>query len=187
MAPSFTGAVLTGGASRRMGPGIDKALLRLPGDDRPLARRTADVLAAAGAAEVLAVGGDRRALEALGLAWTPDRYPGQGPLGGIVSALDAARHDLVVVLATDLADVDAATVTAVLDAVIVTADVDVALATTDRLEPLCGAWRRRAAPALEHAHARGERAVHAALGELRVARVVVPAAALRNLNRPSDL
>src|SRR5690606_32897540 len=61
------GAVLTGGASRRMG--TDKALLEV--DGRPLARRLAEVLAAAGCDPVWCQGGDEPALRALGLDVVP--------------------------------------------------------------------------------------------------------------------
>lgn len=168
-----------------MGRGIDKALLVV--DGQPLARRTADVLAGAGAAEVLAIGGDGDGLRALGLDARPDHHPGEGPLGGILTALSEASHDIVVVVATDLAALTAAPVRAVVERVRTDATLDVALAVTERLEPLCGAWRRRALPALVTAWDGGARAVHAALGALVVARVPVDAVALRNVNRPGDL
>ena len=204
----FTGAVLTGGASRRMGR--DKALLDVGGV--PLALRVASVLGAAGAARVLAVGGDGHALRALGLEWCPDDHPGEGPLGGILTALGSASTDVVAVVATDLPDLTPDAVARVVGAL--THEVDVALATTahaapptsgdaaasapprhlddaarpPRLEPLCGAWRRRAEPALRHAFvARGERAIHRALDGLVVARVPLPAPWLRNVNTPADL
>lgn len=104
--------VLAGGASRRMGS--DKALLVV--DGRPLARRTADVLVAAGASEVLVVGGDAAALRPLGLEVVADRHVGEGPLGGLVTALDAAANEVVVVLACDLPYADPAGVVAVVAA-----------------------------------------------------------------------
>ncbi|MBL8775632.1 MAG: molybdenum cofactor guanylyltransferase [Acidimicrobiales bacterium] len=94
--------------------GADKALLVV--DGRPLARRTADVLHDAGAAEVLVVGGDAAALRALGLDVVVDRHPGDGPLGGLVTALDAAAEELVAVLACDLPFAAPAGVAAVVDA-----------------------------------------------------------------------
>jgi molybdenum cofactor guanylyltransferase len=82
--PAFAGAVLCGGASRRMGR--DKALIALEG--RALAVRVAEAVAAAGASGVVAVGGDLEGLRAAGLAAVPDRDgPGAGPLAGILTAL----------------------------------------------------------------------------------------------------
>jgi molybdopterin-guanine dinucleotide biosynthesis protein A len=72
------GAVLCGGASRRMGR--DKALLPL--DGLPLAVRVAQALGEAGAAEVVAVGGDRDGLASWDLPAVPDRWPGEGRAGG---------------------------------------------------------------------------------------------------------
>jgi molybdopterin-guanine dinucleotide biosynthesis protein A len=67
--------------------GRDKALVLI--DGVPLARRVADALEAGGCARVLAVGGDAPALAALGLEPVPDRWPGEGPLGGLATALGA--------------------------------------------------------------------------------------------------
>ncbi len=92
------GAVLCGGASRRMGR--DKALVTV--DGVALARRVADALVAGGCERVVAVGGDRPALEALGLPVVADRWPGEGPLGGLVTALGVcAEGDVVVVAPCD--------------------------------------------------------------------------------------
>ena len=54
-----------------------------------MAVRVARALAAAGAEPVLAIGGDGDALERLGMAWQPDRFPGEGPLGGLLTAFGA--------------------------------------------------------------------------------------------------
>ncbi|HEX2785027.1 MAG TPA: NTP transferase domain-containing protein, partial [Ilumatobacteraceae bacterium] len=64
------GAVLCGGASRRMG--VDKATLRIQGV--AMARRVADVLLAAGCALVIAVGGDSVELRRLGLDGVADEF-----------------------------------------------------------------------------------------------------------------
>lgn len=177
----FAGAVLTGGRSRRMGR--DKALL--PVDGTAMARRVADALRRAGADPVVAVGGDQAALAALGLDWRRDRYPGEGPLGGLLSAFDALPGvDVVAVVATDLPALTAE----VVGAVLVELDAhDVALARTDRLEPLCGVWRARSAPVLGAAFERGERSIHRAVAQLDVVEVPVERAALRNVNVPADL
>jgi molybdopterin-guanine dinucleotide biosynthesis protein A len=76
------GAVLCGGASRM---GVDKATI--PVDGVAMARRVADALAAAGCSPVSAIGGDPAELGRLGLDTVIDRYPGDGPLGGILTAL----------------------------------------------------------------------------------------------------
>src|SRR5690606_37928919 len=93
----------------------DKALLELGG--RALARRVADALAAAGAVHIVTIGGDASALERWGLQVAPDGHPGEGPLGGVLTALRVCSgHDLVAVLACDLVEPDPPTIAQVIDA-----------------------------------------------------------------------
>ncbi|HWC66963.1 MAG TPA: molybdenum cofactor guanylyltransferase [Acidimicrobiales bacterium] len=181
----FTGAILTGGASTRMGR--DKAT-QVTVDGQPLAARVASTLRAAGAAEVLAIGGDTAALTALGLDVRPDRHPGEGPLGGILTAFAAAAHPLVVVTACDLPQLRAEVIVALVAAAATGGDVDAAVACTPQREPLCAAWwAPRCHDHLQHAFSTGERAVHRALAGLGVRDVPVPAAVLRNVNTAQDL
>lgn len=71
--------------------GRDKALVEV--DGVALARRVADALRAGGCDRVLAIGGDATALAALGLEPVADRWPGEGPLAGLATALTAASGD----------------------------------------------------------------------------------------------
>jgi molybdenum cofactor guanylyltransferase len=178
----FTGAVLTGGKSTRMGR--DKALIEV--DGVPLAVRAATALRVASASGVFAVGGDLDALEALGVDARPDLYPGEGPLGAILTAFAAASTDLVVVLACDLPNVDADTVRRLLEAI---GEHAAAVPRTDRAHPLCAVYRvSRCGDRLGQAFANGERTVHRAVETLDVARVHLPVPeVLRNVNRPGDL
>ncbi len=164
--------------------GRDKALVEV--DGMPMSVRVAGVLRAAGASPVLAIGGDEAALGALGLSWCADRYPGEGPLGGVLSAFEALPDsELIAVLATDLPTVSSEVVVALVDAV---DGHDLAAAATDRLEPLCAVWRRAACLAvLGAAFEQGERAVHRALAGLDLALVRVEPSMLRNVNAPGDL
>jgi molybdopterin-guanine dinucleotide biosynthesis protein A len=175
------GAILAGGRSRRMGR--DKALVEVAGV--AMARRIADALAAGGCARVLVIGGDAPALGRLGLEVVEDRWPREGPLGGILTALDAVACPALVV-ACDLPWLDATTVAALLAAA-AASDADAAIATTERLEPLCAVWSPSAAPALQAAFDRGQRAVSAALTGLRVVTHRVRPGVLHNVNRPGDL
>lgn len=172
------GAVLCGGASRRMG--VDKAALEI--DGVPMARRVVDVLFAAGCRPVIAVGGDATALGRLGLDVADDEFPGDGPLGGIVTALAVGAPTAVV--ACDLPDLRPATVAALIAAV---DGHDAAVAFSDRPEPLCAVWAESAAAVLRDRFVSGERAVHRALAGLDIAWVSVEPAELRNVNTPGDL
>jgi molybdopterin-guanine dinucleotide biosynthesis protein A len=77
------GAVLTGGASKRMGQ--EKALIEV--DNVPLARRVANALLAGGVERVVLVGGHEGVAAELWLDGVVDRWSGIGPLGGITTAL----------------------------------------------------------------------------------------------------
>jgi molybdenum cofactor guanylyltransferase len=183
--PSFTGAVLTGGSSTRMG--ADKALLVV--DGRPMAVRAADALRSAGAAEVVAIGGDLEALVALGLDARPDDHPDEGPLGGVISALRLAAHDMVVVLACDMPAVDASVVRPLVEALEADPQADVAAATEGgRVQALTAVYRLRTRAALAEQFAAGERAVRRAIVGLVVVEVDgLDPATLVDVDRPEDL
>lgn len=150
--------------------------------------RVAAALAAAGVAPVTAIGGDGPALAALGLAVRPDTRPGEGPLGGILTALEATGARVLVVAACDLPRLDAAAVRAVLDGLAARPDAAVAVAVTDRVEPLLSAWRVEVArPVVAAVFGAGDRAVHVALDRLVTVAVPVEPGGLRNVNRPGDL
>lgn len=182
--PPFTGLVLTGGASRRMG--ADKALLEVRG--RPLAVVARDALLRAGAVEVLAVGGDADRLAALGLRPVPDLEPGQGPLGGLISGLGRVRTPVAVALACDLPSVDAGTVRRLLRA-LADGGGDVAVpVVAGTPQPLAAAWRTAAVDALARSYGAGERAPSRAMAALRVVEVRgVDPAALVDADEPADL
>ena len=89
-----TGAVLCGGDSRRMGR--DKAGAVLAGET--LLARAVRTLAEV-FDEVLVVGCDGLDFDPPAhVRAVPDERPGLGPVGGIATALAAARHDWVFVL-----------------------------------------------------------------------------------------
>lgn len=181
----FDGVVLCGGASSRMGR--DKALVVV--DGRALARRVADALAAAGATSVTAVGGDASALGALGLAVRPDEWPGEGPLGGLVTALDTVGEDIAVVLGCDLLAPDPTAIRATVWALAEAGDADASVPFVGgRAQLHHMAWRRRAAPALRARFLAGARSLHAGTAGLRVRRVEgVAIGAVRDADVPSDL
>lgn len=68
--------------------GRDKSLVEI--DGRPMAARVADALRSGGCDPVLAIGGHGAALVRLGLEPVADRWPGEGPLGGLATGLAAA-------------------------------------------------------------------------------------------------
>ena len=102
-------------------------------------------LEAAGCDPVVLVGGDVALLERFGRRIIADEWPGEGPLGGVLTALRALGSDGVVVAACDLPWLDVDTVRAVVGAGLAAAPpVDVAVALTGRLEPALAWWSGRA-------------------------------------------
>ncbi|HVT77959.1 MAG TPA: molybdenum cofactor guanylyltransferase [Acidimicrobiales bacterium] len=133
------GAVLTGGASTRMGR--DKAAVEV--DGVAMATRVADALRAGGAHAVARIGTD-----------VADAFPGEGPLGGIITALRWGGGEVVVVAPCDMPWIEGAHARALVDAL--SDGLDVAVAGEQHL---FAAWAPRALAVLEAAFAAGERSV----------------------------
>ena len=102
--PCLTGAILAGGRSTRMGRDKAELMLTLPSGERltmlQLVNRTLESVCD----ETLVVGGPARA--GVNARRVPDRFPGAGPLAGILSALLAASSEHVFVVACDMPFVD---------------------------------------------------------------------------------
>ena len=163
---AFDGAVLAGGASTRMGQ--NKDLIEI--DGIPMVTIAVNALREAGAADVCVVGGDQAAIEALGHRWVPDRHPGDGPLGGIITALSTATADIVAVLACDHIAAAAPAVRIIVGAV---GEGDVAVPVIEgRRQTLHAAWRRSALPRLEAVFADGGRSVRDGLAVLDVVQIL---------------
>jgi len=169
---NFTGVVLAGGRSSRMGR--DKALLAI--DGRTLLDRAIELLREAGATKVL-VSGDRP-------GGIPDMTPGLGPVGGIASVLSQVDDGAFVVMPVDMPALDIDTLHVLLDAA-----TEAPAAHFDG-HPLPWAARidaaRRARVSDLIAPGRGPsmRTLHAAWGGIEL-----PAprpALLRNVNAPAD-
>ena len=186
------GAVLAGGASRRMG--ADKAFIEIEG--LTMVERAAVALRDVGIPVVLVVGGDRARLEPLGLPFWPDLYPGQGPLGAIVTALHALDRaagpsaEAVVTLPCDVVEPDAASVRAVLGRIGAAAPaIDGVVPVGDGMPQwLHAAWKRRGRPLLSEAFGRGLRAPKEAASLLNTVALDVPGTRwFRDADYPEDL
>lgn len=106
MGTDFTGIVLAGGRSTRMGR--DKA--SLPRGDATLLDHMIDVLRRAGASQVR-VSGERP-----GHGGIPDAWPGRGPVGGIASVLPHCGDGPAIVVPVDLPLLAGGTIAALLQA-----------------------------------------------------------------------
>lgn len=179
MSPSgLAGAVLAGGASRRMGR--DKAAIEVHG--RSMAAIALDALAAAGVEELFVVGG----LSGHGVRLVADTHPGEGPLGGVLDALAAGAGRAVVTLPCDVPWITAEEVM-LLTASRHDQDLDVTLgAVSGRPSPPIGLWRPSARDVLETAFAGGERSFRGLMGRLRC-EVVELGERGRDVDRPAEL
>lgn len=183
---SVAGAVLTGGSSTRMG--VDKTVLDVGG--APLAAHAARALSEAGITEIACIGGDPDSLGRVGVAVVADRWPGEGPLGGIITALDTfPGAEVVVVSAGDLVAPHGHVVVRLLDELDGSVDVQLVVpVVAGRVQWLLGAWRRSARSPLHDAFAAGERAIHRAVRGLTVRTIDgVDEQALRDADTPEDL
>jgi molybdopterin-guanine dinucleotide biosynthesis protein A len=178
------GFVLAGGASRRMGR--DKATVEVGGT--AMAARVAGALAGAGTGPVSVVGGEPSTATLAGASYLADRWPGEGPLGGLVTALDSCAAPVAVVVACDLPSLDATSVERLLGTLDAHPGAAAAVAVNGQRHWTCAAWRVGAAlPALAASFAAGERAIqHAATG-LDVQEVPLAPEVVHNVNRPEDL
>ncbi len=181
------GVVLAGGASRRMGR--DKATLGLGG--RPLLAWGVEALRAAFGA-VVVVGPPERAALVPGVLVIPDAFPGQGPLGGMVTALRHASGGRIFVAACDMPFLQPAVARYLAE---VAPEAEACVPRSERgIEPLCGCYAGTCLPVAEALLARGERAMAHLLARV-AARIVEPAEwrvhdaegrSLVNVNTPAE-
>ncbi len=148
------GLVLAGGRSERMGR--DKAALVHP-DGRPLARRTHDLLVAAGCAEVYLSLREEQALPP-GFEDKPevpvirDTADARGPLAGMLAAMRATPDADWLVVACDLPRLGLETLTALLLERRAGEPFLAFRSSSDELpEPLCAVYGAEALPILEEA------------------------------------
>jgi molybdopterin-guanine dinucleotide biosynthesis protein A len=173
--------ILAGGKSSRMGR--DKSLLQVNG--APLIRRIHEQLARR-FDEILIGTNEAEKYAFLGARTVRDLVPGKGPLMGIASAVEAARHDRVFVTACDIPVVDADTVARML-VMAENADCVIPVSTHGR-EPLFAVYRKSAVPAMHDALESGERRIDAVFPRVRTRFFDLGRAPwYRNLNTQDDV
>ena len=170
------GYVLVGGRSSRMGR--DKA--RLPFRGEALAEWVARMVKSAAGSATL-VGNPE-------LGGIPDLYPGDGPLGGILTALHHTTADWNLIVACDMPEVSAEFLSRLIAAAESSGgDALLPVGPSGNPEPLCAVYHRRAAEVMESRFAAGIRKVTQSLEGL--ATVWLPVAELKpfqNVNTPED-
>jgi len=98
MKADLSAAILAGGYGRRLG-GVTKGLILV--DGKPIIARVAEMLAPF-VGEIIIISNDPQAYQFLGLPIFPDDAADCGPLQGIVTALQKAALDRVLVVPCDM-------------------------------------------------------------------------------------
>jgi molybdopterin-guanine dinucleotide biosynthesis protein A len=164
--PKIGGYVLAGGGSRRFGR--DKALVEIDGQSM-LARMIALLRGVPMAVKMIA---GRGKYEAFGAEMVEDRWPGEGPLGGIITALEDAGKSATPCEWSLVVSCDMPFLTrewlAFLCERAGKSEAQVVLAhSAHGPEPLCACWRTDAAETLLAAFERGVRKVTEGISLLR--------------------
>lgn len=165
-----TGAVLAGGASRRMGQPKPEIVV----DDIRLLDRAVAVLQAV-ADDVLIVGSQddapssTAALSADAPIHVQDRRAGLGPLAGIETALAASRHPITIIIAVDHPWVTPAVLRLLAETLESAPDHQAAMLATDRgPQPLVAAYRQTALSTITRLLDDGERRAMAVVDALNM-------------------
>ena len=160
------GFILAGGASRRFGR--DKALVEFDGES--LIARLSRILQAATVAPVSIVG-DIEKYGHIGVECISDRWPGEGPLGGIITAMQAAdpakpQTTWSLIIGCDMPFLTPDWLQHLAGRAAASATEVAVPESAYGLEPLCACWHRSAVPALEQAFANGTRRLTDAMKQL---------------------
>lgn len=173
--------------------GTNKALVEL--GSRTLLARAVELIETV--ASPVTIIGTNKSEHGLDVPSVPDREPGCGPLGGIVSALASAAKEWALVVACDMPYVTPTFLELLRDRAAVARDETQAIVpqTSRGLEPLCAIYRASAAGALEASLAARKLKLTDAVGALRLDRVVESewrpfssdGRLFNSINRPEDL
>lgn len=187
-----TAAVLAGGRSQRMG--VDKTLL--PFDGEPLVRRVAE-LAGQVCDNVMVVTNRPEAMTEANLPPSvrvlADEIAYQGPLGGLITALENAEHDWVLALAADMPWLEPRVINALWDA---RDGAQVVLPTSEKgPEPLLALYHKSCLPEARRVLESGRRRLVAMLPNVKTIEVSLDTLrkvdpglrSLVNVNTPEEL
>jgi len=179
---SRAGYVLTGGRSSRMGR--EKALLPLSGGT--LGEKVARAVQGAAGSAVLV--GNPDLAGTIGFPGIPDLYPGEGPLGGILTALRHTSADWNLITACDMPELTHEFLSTLLaEAARTGAAVLMPCPQGGLPEPLCAVYHHSARGPAEAAFSNGIRKITSAFDGLNVVHLAVPEVKwFQNVNTPGD-
>lgn len=173
--------LLAGGSSLRMKR--DKA--RLPVPDLPLIQRILGQVEGIFDETLISVSPGQR-LDFLPCRLVEDEIEGQGPLGGILSGLRAASHDVCLVVACDIPEIPVGFLKRLLDEA---PDYEIVVPSSANgfLEPLLAVYKKSVIPNIERLLASSNRQVLALFELCRTRYLEMEDSSwLRNLNTPKD-
>lgn len=171
-----TAIIMAGGDSERMG--ADKTMLTING--RPTIEHICEQLSGT-FSQILISASEVEKLAYLGFDVIPDKEPGQGPLMGIASSLEASADELNFVVACDIPDIDFSFVRRMLGQA---NGVDVVIPTTDdgKYEPLFAVYRKSALEAINKVLSSGGRKISDVFTRCRVKYIKLGGRQLTNIN-----
>ncbi len=176
MQEKATAIILAGGDSSRMG--ADKSMLAIKG--RPIVEIISEQLRGT-FGQILISANEVDKLAFLGFEVIRDKIPGQGPLMGIASALEASANELNFVIACDIPHIDLTYVRRMLAEA---EGVDIVIPTTgdERYEPLFAVYRKSALKAINEVLSSGGRKISDVFSRCRVKYIELEARGFTNLN-----
>jgi molybdenum cofactor guanylyltransferase len=158
------GYILAGGGSTRFGQ--DKALVEI--DGAPMLLRMRALLSRV-ATDVHVIASLHK-YAALGVTGVPDRWEGQGPLAGIITALlttkDSGSAEWNLIVGCDMPFLTQEWLSYLLKRALASSAEVVAPTSVQGLEPLCACWRTSAALQLQLAFDSGTRKITQAMKQL---------------------
>ena len=162
------GYVLAGGGSTRFGR--DKALAEIDGKPMVLRMRELLVTVVTGGVNLVAAPGK---YSNLGLSTLTDRWPGEGPLGGIITALRATEKtrngaEWNLLVGCDMPFLTLEWLSYLVERSLVSRAEVVVPRSANGLEPLCACWRSSGTRKLQRAFDDGVRKVTEAMKQLQM-------------------
>jgi molybdopterin-guanine dinucleotide biosynthesis protein A len=160
------GYVLAGGGSTRFGR--DKALVEMDGAPMLLRMR---VLLSSVTADVQVIAAPHK-YAAVGVTSIPDRWEGQGPLAGIITALlitkETSSGDWNLIIGCDMPFLTSEWLSYLAERALVSNAEVVTPKSAQGLEPLCACWRTSVAAKLQTAFDGGTRKITQAMKQLQL-------------------
>ena len=171
-----TAIIMAGGGSQRMG--IDKSMLLIK--DKPIIQHICDQLRGT-FSQILISTDDVEQYAFLGFDCIPDKIPGQGPLMGIASTLEASVNELNFVVACDIPHIDLRLVRKML-AEAHAADMVIPTTGNEKYEPLFAVYCKSSLEAINEVLTSGVRKISDSFARCNVKYIKLKTNQLTNLN-----